>query len=109
VAERRWRARNEATASPGLNLALARVYLAANDPRMLARSWQEVIEEFCSRGQPQPQAFRRRKPGHPAFASLRRKRLAETTAEDFLAVLKAAGVMGGACLRSLHNLTLGLG
>ena len=109
AAERLWHARNEATASPGINLALARVYLSANDPQMLARTWQTAIEEFCSRGQPQTQAFRRRKLGHPAFASLRPKALVETTAADFLAVLKGVGVMGGACLRSVHNLALGLG
>jgi hypothetical protein len=109
AAERLWHARNEATASPGINLALARVYLSANDPQMLARTWQTAIEEFCSRGQPQTQAFRRRKLGHPAFASLRSKVLVETTAADILPVLKAAGVMGAACLRSVHNLALGLG
>ncbi len=109
VAERLWRARNEATAAPQLNMALARVYLSANDPRMLARTWQEVIEEFCSRGKPPTQALRRRKVRHRAYDAIRRKPLVETTAADFLAVLKAAGVMGGACLRSMHNLALGLG
>jgi integrase len=108
-AERLLNARNEATANPGLNLALARVYLAANDPKMLARIWQDAFDEFCSRGQPQTQALRRRKVAHRAFALLRQKPLVETTAEDFLGVLKAAGVMGRACLRSIHNLALGLG
>ena len=70
-AERLLNARNEATANPGLNLALARVYLAANDPKMLARTWQDAFDEFCSRGQPQTQDLRRRKVAHRAFALLR--------------------------------------
>jgi integrase len=108
-AERLWHARNEATASPGLNRALARVYLSANDPKMLTRTWQHVIDEFCSRGKPQTQAFRRRKAAHRAFTPIRRKPLVETTAEDVLGLLKTAGVMGSACFRSMHNLALGLG
>ena len=108
-AERLWHARNEATANPQINVALARVYLSANDPRMLARTWEEVIEEFCSRGKPQTQSFRRRKVRHRAFEAIRRKPLVETTADDFLSVLKIAGVMGSACLRSIHNLAIGLG
>jgi integrase len=108
-AERLWHARNEATASPGLNRALARVYLSANDSKMLTRTWQDVIDEFCSRGQPQTQAFRKRKAGQQAFALIRRKPLVETTAEDVLALVKTAGVMGSACFRSMHNLAIGLG
>ena len=105
-AERLLHARNEATANPAINLALARVYLSANDPKMMDRTWQAVMDEFCSHGKPQTQAFRKRKVGHRAFAAIRRKRLVETTAEDFLTVLKGAGVMGGACLRSMHNLAV---
>lgn len=109
VAERLWHAHNEATANPRMNLALARVYLSANDRKMLARTWQEVFDEFCSRGKAQTQVFRRRKTKHPAFDVLRGKPLVETTAEDLLAVLRTVGVMGSACLRSMHNLALGLG
>jgi hypothetical protein len=42
-AERLLHARNEASVNPGMNLALARVYLSANDPRMLLRTWQDVL------------------------------------------------------------------
>ena len=108
-AERLWHARNEAIASPTLNIALARSYLTAHDPKMLARTWQHVLDEFCSRGQPQTQALRRRKARQPAFDLLRPKRLVETTAEDFIKTLNGAGVMIHACLRCLHNLALGLG
>lgn len=108
-AERLWHARNEALASPTINIALARSYLSAHDPKMLGRTWQNVLDEFCSRGQPQTQAFRRRKARQPAFDALRHKRLVETTADDFITTLNGAGVMIHAFLRCLHNLALGLG
>ena len=53
--------------------------------------------------------MRRRRTRHKAFDLIRRKPLVETTADDFIEVLKSSGVMVGACLRSIHNLALGLG
>jgi integrase len=68
-----------------------------------------VIDEFCSRGQPQTQAMRRRKTKHKAFDLIRRKTLLETTSDDFMEILKTSCVSVAACLRSIHNLALGLG
>ena len=108
-AHRLLHARNEALAAPLLNVALARAYLSAHDQKMATRTWQDVLDEFCSRGQPQTQALRRRRTRHRCFRFIRQKRLVETTAEDFMAVLKDSGVMLHGFLRCMHNLAIGLG
>ena len=102
-------AKNDASGKSGLGLALAKAYLGAYDESLNRRTWQAVMDAFCSRGQPQTQAFRRRKLGRQLFDSLRTKCLLETTAEDFRQFLSQAGVMDHAILRSLHNLALGYG
>ena len=40
-------ARNEASRMAGLNLAIARAYMVAADPRMPERTWKEVIDFMC--------------------------------------------------------------
>ncbi len=102
-------ARNEASGKPALGMALARAYLATSDPILAKRTWKEALDEFCSRGQPQTQALRRRRVRHKAFAIIRHKPIIETSAEDFRKVLKSSGVMVQAILKCLHNLALGLG
>ena len=37
-------ARNEAEQSPAINLQIARAYLTATDPKIAARTWQEVMD-----------------------------------------------------------------
>src|SRR5271169_3946298 len=67
TAEKIIRARNEAAQSPALGLALAKAYLSAHDPKLAKRTWQDVLNEFCSRGQPQTQALRKRRVRHRAL------------------------------------------
>jgi integrase len=102
-------AKNEVIGKPALGLALAKAYLSAFDPALAKRTWQDVLDEFCSRGQPQTQALRRRKTRHHAFDLIRHKGLVETTADDFRQVLKSSGVIVQAFLRCTHNLALDLG
>jgi hypothetical protein len=45
-------ARNEVSDRPQVGMALAKAYLTAQDPEVLKRTWQQVIGEFCSRGNP---------------------------------------------------------
>jgi hypothetical protein len=59
-ARRLLHAKNEAGQCPTLNVAMARVYLSARDPKMLERTWQDVINEFCSRGKQQTRTSVRR-------------------------------------------------
>ncbi len=108
-AEKIARAKNESQGKPALGLALAKAYLAAYDQTLLDRTWQNVMNEFCSRGQPQTTALRLRKIRGKAFDTIRNRRLVETTSQDFLAVLSSGRVFVHAYLRCLQNLALGLG
>ena len=109
AAEQILRAKNEVAGQPALALALGRAYFSAYNPQLTQRTWQVVVDEYCSRGQPQTQAMRRRKTRHQAFDRIRNQPLLETAAEDFMAVLQSSGVSVAAILRGLHNLALGLG
>jgi len=108
-AEQILRAKNEATGQPALALALGRAYFSTYNPKLTQRTWQVVVDEYCSRGQPQTQAMRRRKTRQKAFDPIRHKPLLETTAEDFMEVLRSSGVSVAYCLRGIHNLAVGLG
>jgi integrase len=108
-AERTRLARNEAVANPQVGMALARSLLAVHDPKMSSRTWQEVMEEFCRRGKPQTQARRRRAVSRAPLCLLRDRKLIESTAEEFMGVLRQGGTMAQATLRCLQNLATGLG
>jgi len=108
-AKRLREARDDAGQNPNLGMALAKAYLANRDPQMTQRTWQEVLNEFCARGQPQTQARRRRLAASKPFHLLRSRKLLEKTAQDFLSVLQSGGVMVNSHLRCIQNLALGLG
>ena len=42
-------AKNDAVAQPLMNLAKAKTYLAAQDPKLITRTWADVIVRFCNR------------------------------------------------------------
>ena len=67
------------------------------------------MAEFCRRGKPQTQSRRRRAVSRRPLSLLADKKLIETTAEEFMAVLRAGGAMAQATLRCLQNLATGLG
>lgn len=102
-------ARNTAADQPSIGIALAKAYLSARDAKIGERSWQDVIDEFCSHGKPQTQTHRREVTSRKPFDLIRRRKLIETVPDDILAALKAGGVMTSAYLRCLHNLATGLG
>ena len=108
-AERIRDARNQVAERPNLGIALAKAYLTAHDPQIAVRTWQDVLDEFATRGKPQTQAHRRRVAARKPFNLIRSQKVLETTAKDFLAVLQKSGVMGHTFLRCVHNLALGLG
>lgn len=108
-AERIRQARNEAEAQPTLNLALARAYLSAHDPKMVTRRWQEVMDLMATKGKEVTQTRCAGEMRTKPFDRIRNKSLHETNAEDFLAVLEKGGSSTNAFLRRLHNLALGLG
>ena len=50
-AERLRDIKNEAVQRPFMGLAIGRAYLAAQDPRIVQRTWQVVMDEFSRTGQ----------------------------------------------------------
>ena len=108
-AERIIRAKNDAATQPAINVSIAKAYLVGADPKLVERTWAFVIQEFCSVKKESTRLRRQRAIKSPAFNSIRNKRLVETSAEDFYAVLKSGGVYVHHILRCLHNLALGMG
>jgi len=108
-AEKLVEARNETLQQSAFHLAMGRTYLAAADPQLVERTWQQVMDEFCSKGKDVTRQRRLRGIRRPPFDSIRNKKLIETTGDDFRTVLAAGGVMTNCDLRCLHNLALGMG
>jgi integrase len=108
-AEKIWRARNEACNQPALAVAMARAYLYVKDPKLATRTWSEVMEEMARSGKPQTQERCRREIRSKVLNPLRQQPLVETTAEDFLSVLRQGGVMTSDFLRRMQNMALGMG
>jgi hypothetical protein len=48
-AQRILQARNDTVKLPQMNLVMAKTYLSAQDPKMAARTWADVMERFCNR------------------------------------------------------------
>ncbi len=108
-AERLLLAKNEADEQPLMNLALARTYLAAHDPKMVTRTWAEVIEIFSSNGRASTRERCARAFSSAPFDVVRGKTLVETTSEDLLKVVRLGGTSTNNYMRGLHNLALNLG
>ena len=60
IAKRLLVAKNEAPQQTNLNLLIGRTYLGVNDPNMVLRTWQLVMDEFCGRGKEQTWVRRKR-------------------------------------------------
>jgi len=101
--------RNLSAARPVVGMSLAKACLTSQDPKLPARTWQDVMDEFCRRGQEQTQAHRRRVARRSPQNRLKNMKLVETTADDLINVLRAGGVMTNTFVRCLHNLAVGLG
>jgi integrase len=99
---------NRAAQASFLDLAFAKAYLSARDPDFPKRTWQNVMDCFCTRGKPETQVHRKRITGHRHFNCIRSKKILETTNEDFLKILRAGGVMVHTYLHCLQSLALGL-
>jgi integrase len=102
-------AKNNATRQPAMNIAIAKAYLVGADPKLMERTWTCVMDQFCARGKETTRQRMRRAVKSKAFDPIRKKKLIETTSDDFLAVFKSSGSFANHILRCLHNLALGLG
>jgi integrase len=102
-------ARNDAGRQSGINLAIAKAYLAGADPKLVERTWACVMQEYCSKGKESTQQRNRRAIRSEPFNLIRDRKLVESTADDLRAVMKAGGAFTNHFLRCLHNSALGLG
>ena len=98
--------KNKAAREPHIHGAVARATLAVLEPQLFIRTWREVIAIFSQTGV--KESSRQRKVR--ALADLiRDKRLAETTPEDFYAVLQSGGSMVHQYLKCLQSIACGHG
>ena len=95
--------KNEAVHQPAMNLQIAQVYLQHGDPALAARTWQHVMETIISTKTGNNLLRWQGAVKDHALDSLRQCKLIETTAENFLAVLKSGSVSTNVYLRRIHN------
>jgi hypothetical protein len=107
-AERLLHARNEAHRQPAINIQIARAYLTASDPKLVTRTWQEVMEDLVA-SKTEPNKFRwlRTIQDH-SFDLIRDVPLMETRADHFLKVLTVGKVSSNVYLRRIHNFALAM-
>ena len=96
-------AKNGAAHQPAMNLQIAQVYLHHSDPALTARTWQQVMETMISFRAGSNLLRWQGAVKDKALEPLRQRKLIETTAEHFLAVLKAGTVSTNVYLRRIHN------
>ncbi len=108
-AKRILHAKNDAPHHAAINISIAKAYLIGSDPKLVERTWQFVLDEFCSRGKESTRRRNLRAAQSKAFDLIRDRKLIETTADDFRAIMKAGGAFTNHYLHCLHNLAVGYG
>jgi integrase len=109
AAEKLLHAKNESFEQPILNLALARAYASAHDPKMATRTWRDVMAEMASHGKATTQERCQRAMDSKTLDLIRDKTLLATTSDDLLSVMRAGRNATQHYLRRLHNLAVNLG
>lgn len=102
-------AKNDAVSHPQMNLVMARTYLAAQDPKLVTRTWADAMKRFCDRSNANTRMRHERVVRTKPMQWLKNKRLIETTADDFFEALKLGTNSTIAFLQTLHNDALGMG
>ena len=74
-------AMNDAGRQAAMNLSLARIYLRHSDPKVIQRTWQDVLDEIISLKSGVSQYRWQTAANDEAFDSLRNRPLVETQAE----------------------------
>ena len=75
-AEQLLHVKEEAVKQPShLNLAIAKAYLAAFDPKLSERTWGNVMEVFCARGKESTRRRRQRAIQSKPFSLIHNKKL----------------------------------
>lgn len=96
----------ETITQPALNTAIAKVYLSAQDPALVNRTWQDVIDAYVQQGKVSSQDRSSRATRSKPFQIIRGLKIVETTQTHFEAILKLGGASANNYLRRLHNFAL---
>lgn len=104
-------AKNQATAQPQLNRAMAKTYLSAKSPELTQRTWADVIERYVNSGVAESKDRKRRAYRSEPFLRLLKVKLLDTEANHIFAVLehKKSGNAAHHYMRRIHNYALHLG
>ena len=102
-AERLLAAKLEAVRLPAMNLQIAQVYLQHGDPALTTRTWQDVMTQIAATKHGSTQLRWHTAIKDHAFDLIRQRRLLDTTAEHFLAVLRTGSVATNVYLRRIHH------
>lgn len=108
-AQRIIQAKNDVVMLPQMNLVMAKTYLSAQDPKLISRTWADVLERFCDRSNANTRMRHERVVRTKSMQFLKSKRMIETTADDLLEALKRGTNSTVAFLQTLHNDALGMG
>jgi len=92
-----------------MNLVMAKTYLSAQDPKMIVRTWADVLQRFCDRSNDNTRKRHERVARTKPMKFLKCKRLIETTADDFFEALKLGSTSTIAFLQTIHNDAIGMG
>jgi len=107
-AERLIQAKNEAHRQPAINVQIARAYLMAADPKLVTRTWQEVMDAIVLLKRGTNRERWERAIADRSFDSIRRVSLMETRSDHFLKVLEEGKVSSNLYLRRIHNHALAM-
>lgn len=107
-AKRLFAAYNEAHEQPAINLQIARAYLTATDPKLVKRTWQEVMDQIVSMKEGPTEERWAKAILDRSFDPLRKLSLVETRADHFLKALANHKPSTNVYLRRIHNFALAM-
>ncbi len=107
-AERKVQAMNQAESQPAMNLGLARVYMNGADPKLVTRTWQEVMEGIVAQKSDETRRRWEVAIKDRNFDCIRNRPVAETRPEHFIKALSDGKVSSNVYLRRVHNHALGM-
>ena len=96
-------AKNQSERQPGLNLQIAKAYLAGTDNGLTTRTWGQALDSLTSTKQGANQHRWRTVAKDKAFTPLLSKIIVETSGELLLKVMQSGTVSTNVFLRRLHN------
>ena len=99
-------ARNQAHRRPEVSFQIAKAYLSAADPLISSRTWQHVMDEATKTKTAGTKERWIRAMLEKPFDLIRHRKLIDTRAEQFIAVLEAGTISTNIFLRRLHNFAL---